>query len=534
MIISLEEKRNTAYHEAGHALVAKLLPGADPGPQGDDHPARHGARPDAAGPARRPAHVLAGLPPRTSLAILFGGRAAEELVLGQMTTGAGNDIERATELARKMVCEWGMSEKLGPMTFGKKEEEIFLGRDFTQRVDYSETTAVQIDAEVRRIVWRRTSARSCSSAGTSRCSTRWPRRCSSARPSTAPRSTRSSAQLREPERWPPGRGGRHGLRPALPPGRSGVPVAPHPLRRPRARPVAVVVGVLNATPDSFSDGGRPPRPRRAAAAAAAHGGGGRRRCSTSAPSRPGPGAAPVPRRRGARAGSCRCCARSARRSGCRSPSTPRKAAVARAALDAGADLVNDVTAGRVDPAMLALCAAADVPIVLMHMQGTPATMQRGPAYTDVVAEVARLPRRARAPRPGRRHRARRDRRSIPGIGFGKTVAHNLRAARRLDALARARLSRAGGRVAQGVHRRAARRPADGRAPASARRRRWRSPSAGGARLVRVHDVGADARRRRAWRRRSPGAHEGAAHGLPLAGRRSTSSCSRSSSTRAST
>src|SRR4029450_9982675 len=85
-----------------------------------------------------------------NLVILFGGRVAEELVLNHMTTGAGNDIEKATELARRMVCEWGMSEKLGPMTFGKKDEEIFLGRDFTQRVDYSETTAVQIDAEVRR------------------------------------------------------------------------------------------------------------------------------------------------------------------------------------------------------------------------------------------------------------------------------------------------------------------------------------------------------------------------------------------------
>ncbi len=84
--------------------------------------------------------------------ILFGGRVAEELVLNHMTTGAGNDIEKATELARRMVCEWGMSEKLGPMTFGKKEEEIFLGRDFTQKVDYSESTAIEIDAEVRRII----------------------------------------------------------------------------------------------------------------------------------------------------------------------------------------------------------------------------------------------------------------------------------------------------------------------------------------------------------------------------------------------
>ena len=88
----------------------------------------------------------------TRLAIMFGGRAAEELILSQLSTGAGDDIERATELARKMVCEWGMSEKLGPMTFGKKEEEIFLGRDFTQRVDYSESTALQIDGEVRRII----------------------------------------------------------------------------------------------------------------------------------------------------------------------------------------------------------------------------------------------------------------------------------------------------------------------------------------------------------------------------------------------
>ncbi len=94
-----------------------------------------------------------------NLAILFGGRAAEELVLGHMTTGAGNDIEKATELARKMVCEWGMSEKLGPMTFGKKEEQIFLGRDFTQAAEYSESTAVEIDAELRRIMSRGLPAR---------------------------------------------------------------------------------------------------------------------------------------------------------------------------------------------------------------------------------------------------------------------------------------------------------------------------------------------------------------------------------------
>jgi cell division protease FtsH len=87
-----------------------------------------------------------------NLVILFGGRVAEELVLERITTGAGNDIEKATDLARRMVCEWGMSKKLGPMTFGKKEEEIFLGRDFTQKTDYSKSTAVEIDAEVTRII----------------------------------------------------------------------------------------------------------------------------------------------------------------------------------------------------------------------------------------------------------------------------------------------------------------------------------------------------------------------------------------------
>jgi cell division protease FtsH len=86
------------------------------------------------------------------IAILMGGRVAEEIIFGQQTTGAGNDIEVATDLARKMVCEWGMSEKLGPLAFGKKEEQIFLGREFAQHSDYSQKTAIEIDDEVRRLV----------------------------------------------------------------------------------------------------------------------------------------------------------------------------------------------------------------------------------------------------------------------------------------------------------------------------------------------------------------------------------------------
>jgi cell division protease FtsH len=151
MIISDEEKRVTAYHEAGHALIAKLLPGADP-----VHKVTIIPRGMALGLTQQLPIDERHTYPReyllTNLVILFGGRVAEELVLEHTTTGAGNDIEKATDLAHRMVCEWGMSEKLGPMTFGKKEEEIFLGRDFTQKVDYSESTAIEIDAEIRRVI----------------------------------------------------------------------------------------------------------------------------------------------------------------------------------------------------------------------------------------------------------------------------------------------------------------------------------------------------------------------------------------------
>jgi cell division protease FtsH len=151
MIISDEEKRNTAYHEAGHALVATLLPGADP-----IHKVTIIPRGMALGLTQQlptdEKHTYAKEYLLNNLVILFGGRVAEELVLEQVTTGAGNDIEKATDLVRRMVCEWGMSEKLGPMTFGKKEEEIFLGRDFTQKTDYSKSTAIEIDAEISRLI----------------------------------------------------------------------------------------------------------------------------------------------------------------------------------------------------------------------------------------------------------------------------------------------------------------------------------------------------------------------------------------------
>jgi cell division protease FtsH len=151
MVITEKEKKNTAYHEAGHALVAYLLPDTDP------------LHKVTIIPRGRALGVTMQLPeddkhtyPRkyliNNLAIMMGGRVAEEICLGEMTTGAGNDIERATETARKMVCEWGMSEKMGPLTYGSKEEQVFLGRDFNAQKNFSDETAKLIDLEVKSLV----------------------------------------------------------------------------------------------------------------------------------------------------------------------------------------------------------------------------------------------------------------------------------------------------------------------------------------------------------------------------------------------
>jgi cell division protease FtsH len=151
MIITLEERRTTAFHEAGHTLVAKMIPGTDP-----IHKVTIIPRGRALGITQQlpidEKHTYPKDYLMNNITVMLGGRVAEELVLNSQTTGAGNDIERATEIARKMVCEWGMSEKLGPLTFGQKEEQIFLGREIAQHRDYSEETARLIDNEVRDIV----------------------------------------------------------------------------------------------------------------------------------------------------------------------------------------------------------------------------------------------------------------------------------------------------------------------------------------------------------------------------------------------
>jgi cell division protease FtsH len=151
MIISESERKITAYHEAGHALVAKLTPGTDP-----IHKVTIIPRGMALGLTQQlpieDKYTLSRTSLNGTIMVLLGGRAAEEIVFGERTSGAGNDLDRVTDIARRMVCEWGMSEKVGPITFGKGEEQIFLGKEISKPKDYSEETAIEIDNEIRSIV----------------------------------------------------------------------------------------------------------------------------------------------------------------------------------------------------------------------------------------------------------------------------------------------------------------------------------------------------------------------------------------------
>lgn len=151
MVISDKEKENTAYHEAGHAIVAKLIPEADP-----VHKVSIIPRGMALGVTMQlpvdDRHMYTKDYMESMLAVLMGGRVAEEVIFDRLSTGAGNDIERATGIARKMVCSWGMSKKMGPLAYGKKDEQVFLGKEIGHAKDYSETTAIAIDDEVKALV----------------------------------------------------------------------------------------------------------------------------------------------------------------------------------------------------------------------------------------------------------------------------------------------------------------------------------------------------------------------------------------------
>ena len=152
MIMSEEDLKRTAYHEAGHALVGELVEGRQrPRAQSDHHPAR--ARPWAS-PRFLPEdrYSFTKTLAENKIASLMGGRIAEEIIFGEYNSGASSDIDYATDLAKRMVCEWGMSEKLGPLAYGQKQGEVFLGRDFTQQSNYSGETARTIDSEIKRII----------------------------------------------------------------------------------------------------------------------------------------------------------------------------------------------------------------------------------------------------------------------------------------------------------------------------------------------------------------------------------------------
>jgi cell division protease FtsH len=151
LIISEKEKRVTSYHECGHVLVARMLPEADPVHKVTIIPRGRALGLTTYLPIDEK-HTYSKEYLEAMITYALGGRAAEMMVFGQLTTGAGNDIERATEIARKMVCEWGMSEKLGPLAYGQKDEEIFLGRQITRHRNFSEDTAITIDAEIKKII----------------------------------------------------------------------------------------------------------------------------------------------------------------------------------------------------------------------------------------------------------------------------------------------------------------------------------------------------------------------------------------------
>ena len=211
MVMPEEERKNTAYHEAGHALVARLMPKTDP------------VHKVTIIPRGRALGVTMQLPEGdrysmdkermlSTISVLFGGRIAEEVFMNQMTTGASNDFERATAIARDMVTRYGMTDELGPMVYAENEGEVFLGRSVTKTTNVSEETMRKVDGEIRRIIDEQYAICPQASSRTTRTRcTRWRRRCSNGKPSTPTRSTTSWAASRRvtPKDWTPPSQPRH-------------------------------------------------------------------------------------------------------------------------------------------------------------------------------------------------------------------------------------------------------------------------------------------------------------------------------------
>ena len=455
-LLSEKEQRITAYHEMGHALVGHFLENTNP-----IHKITIVSRGQALG-------LTISLPTEDrymqtkpalleEIAMTLGGRAAEELVFNEVTTGAANDLEKITHTAKQMVMRYGMSEKLGPRVLGRDTGMPFLGREMGHEPDYSDEVAREIDDEVRRIIEdghelalkvlrehmddlhrisqiliehetidkdqferllageaeddvfppaeeaksrARAEARARAPPARSRGRSRCPgRRCSRPSPKAPTSASRrqSGGELAAADRraLPPPVGDGRGQRHArLVLGR----------RRPSAAPTR--------------------RSRRRAGCSTTA-----RRSSTSAASRPGPGSGGVPLDEELR----RVVPVLEALAGAPVSIDTSKAEVARRALELGAELVNDVTALRGDPELAGVVAEAGAYVCLMHMRGEPRTMQADPVYDDVVSEVKAFleERLAFAVAAGiREELVCLD----PGIGFGKTVEHNFELVRRLDEL----------------------------------------------------------------------------------------------------
>ena len=501
-LLSEKERKVTAYHEMGHALVGHFLPNADP-----VHKISIVSRGQALG-------VTISMPTEDKfnstkaeledrMAMTLGGRAAEEIVFNEITTGAANDLEKVTQTAKAMTMRFGMSEKLGPRVLGHAQGQPFLGRDIHSEPDYSDETAREIDAEIRRIiedahqrardilVEHRDALESISQVLLRARDHRArgvhgpARRCLRGR--RVPRQGRRCAARTctgEPDDAHLRRPGPHALpAPGAGTADSRELSAPRMGRDPLdwLRPPSVM-GVVNITPDSFSDGGE--HLARAAARRTidqmAHDGAAILDLGAES-TRPGAERVAAPeqlRRLGADLRRPVPPARPRRRS----RSTRPARAVADAAIAIGAVLVNDVSAGRDDPDLLGLVADRGVAVCLMHMRGQPRDMQDDPTYDDVVGEVigfleGRIDAAVRAGVPEERILV------DPGVGFGKTLAHNLDAGVRARAHPRDRPTRRHRALAQG-HDRAADRAA-GRGPAGRQPRRglaavgaWRRRRAG--------------------------------------------------------
>jgi dihydropteroate synthase len=423
------------------------------------------------------------------ISMLFGGRIAEEVFMNQMTTGASNDFERATEMARNMVTRYGMSDALGPMVYAENEGEVFLGRSVTSTKNVSESTMQKVDGEIRRRPdqrhrRRKAAASAEATGGTDRC------RSDQRHDRDRRDADRDRAGLIEPPAFEtPGSSGRFHLRD---PSMSSEPMRLScgrftlDLSRPR------VMGIVNVTPDSFSDGGL----HAIAADAIRHAG---RLIEEGADildigaesTRPGAGPLEV----GDEWARLEPVLAALRDAPVPVSVDTRKPEVMRRSLAAGASMINDVSGFATVDARHAV-ATSDCGLCVMHMQGEPATMQAAPIYADVVAEVATfLDERAHALVEDGVDAARIV--VDPGFGFGKTLEHNLALLRSIDVIARLGWPVLVGLSRKGLIGSLTGRPIDGRLPGSIAAALIAVGR--GAAIVRVHDVAETVDALRVWR-----------------------------------